>query len=78
MTKTSATGARTRVSRVKAEYPNQLDYSGLLFRRQPLRQLPRRFAGAVRSGKKTERFVALSVVCVRSAKDDGRVAFIYS
>ena len=26
--KTSATGTRTRVARVKAEYPNQLDYSG--------------------------------------------------
>ena len=24
----SATGARTRVARVRAEYPNQLDYSG--------------------------------------------------
>ena len=24
----SATGTRTRVSRVRAEYPNQLDYSG--------------------------------------------------
>ena len=26
----SATGTRTRVARVKAEYPNQLDYSGLV------------------------------------------------
>ena len=26
--KTSATGTRTRVARVRAEYPNQLDYSG--------------------------------------------------
>ena len=26
--KSSATGTRTRVARVKAEYPNQLDYSG--------------------------------------------------
>ena len=26
---TSATGTRTRVARVKAEYPSQLDYSGL-------------------------------------------------
>ena len=25
----SATGTRTRVARVRAEYPNQLDYSGL-------------------------------------------------
>ena len=24
-----ATGTRTRVARVRAEYPNQLDYSGL-------------------------------------------------
>jgi hypothetical protein len=24
----SATGTRTRVARVRAEYPNQLDYSG--------------------------------------------------
>ena len=24
----SATGTRTQVARVKAEYPNQLDYSG--------------------------------------------------
>ena len=27
--KNSATGTRTRVARVRAEYPNQLDYSGL-------------------------------------------------
>ena len=27
-TKYSATGTRTRVARVRAEYPNQLDYSG--------------------------------------------------
>ena len=27
---TSATGTRTRVARVRAEYPNQLDYSGLI------------------------------------------------
>ena len=26
--KASATGAQTRVARVRAEYPNQLDYSG--------------------------------------------------
>ena len=26
----SATGTRTRVARVRAEYPNQLDYSGLM------------------------------------------------
>ena len=26
----SATGTRTRVARVRAEYPNQLDYSGLI------------------------------------------------
>ena len=26
--KSSATGTRTRVARVRAEYPNQLDYSG--------------------------------------------------
>ena len=26
--KNSATGTRTRVARVRAEYPNQLDYSG--------------------------------------------------
>ena len=26
--KDSATGTRTRVARVRAEYPNQLDYSG--------------------------------------------------
>ena len=26
--KYSATGTRTRVARVRAEYPNQLDYSG--------------------------------------------------
>ena len=28
MVKNSATGIRTRVARVRAEYPNQLDYSG--------------------------------------------------
>ena len=28
MRKSSATGTRTRVARVRAEYPNQLDYSG--------------------------------------------------
>ena len=28
MPKSSATGTRTRVARVRAEYPNQLDYSG--------------------------------------------------
>ncbi len=27
----SATGTRTRVARVRAEYPNQLDYSGSCF-----------------------------------------------
>jgi hypothetical protein len=27
---TSATGTRTRVARVRAEYPNQLDYSGVV------------------------------------------------
>ena len=27
----SATGTRTRVARVRAEYPNQLDYSGVCF-----------------------------------------------
>ena len=27
----SATGTRTRVARVRAEYPNQLDYSGLVY-----------------------------------------------
>ena len=27
--KSSATGTRTRVARVRAEYPNQLDYSGI-------------------------------------------------
>ena len=27
----SATGTRTRVARVRAEYPNQLDYSGFIF-----------------------------------------------
>ena len=27
--KNSATGTRTRVTRVRAEYPNQLDYSGV-------------------------------------------------
>ena len=26
----SATGTRTRVARVRAEYPNQLDYSGVV------------------------------------------------
>ena len=29
--KGSATGTRTRVARVRAEYPNQLDYSGVVF-----------------------------------------------
>ena len=29
-TRISATGTRTRVARVRAEYPNQLDYSGLM------------------------------------------------
>ena len=29
MPKSSATGTRTRVARVRAEYPNQLDYSGV-------------------------------------------------
>ena len=29
MCKSSATGTRTRVARVRAEYPNQLDYSGI-------------------------------------------------
>ena len=29
MPKSSATGTRTRVARVRAEYPNQLDYSGI-------------------------------------------------
>ena len=28
--KNSATGTRTRVARVRAEYPNQLDYSGIV------------------------------------------------
>ena len=28
LNKNSATGTRTRVARVRAEYPNQLDYSG--------------------------------------------------
>ena len=28
---TSATGARTRVARVRAEYPGQLDYSGFWY-----------------------------------------------
>ena len=31
MSGSSATGTRTRVARVRAEYPNQLDYSGLVF-----------------------------------------------
>ena len=31
----SATGTRTRVARVRAEYPNQLDYSGFWARMQP-------------------------------------------
>ena len=30
MPKSSATGTRTRVARVRAEYPNQLDYSGIV------------------------------------------------
>ena len=29
----SATGTRTRVARVRAEYPNQLDYSGISLKR---------------------------------------------
>ena len=29
MRKSSATGTRTRVARVRAEYPNQLDYGGI-------------------------------------------------
>ena len=29
ISKVSATGTRTRVARVRAEYPNQLDYSGI-------------------------------------------------
>ena len=33
---TSATGTRTRVARVRAEYPNQLDYSGAGNRRAPV------------------------------------------
>ena len=32
-TQNSATGTRTRVARVRAEYPNQLDYSGFWRRR---------------------------------------------
>ena len=32
----SATGTRTRVARVRAEYPNQLDYSGLADASDPL------------------------------------------
>ena len=37
----SATGTRTRVARVRAEYPNQLDYSGCCidFDHGPLQQL---------------------------------------
>ena len=30
LNKNSATGTRTRVAQVRAEYPNQLDYSGLV------------------------------------------------
>ena len=39
--KHSATGTRTRVARVRAEYPNQLDYSGCCidFDHGPLQQL---------------------------------------
>ena len=33
----SATGTRTRVARVRAEYPNQLDYSGVVSCWRPLR-----------------------------------------
>ena len=33
----SATGTRTRVARVRAEYPNQLDYSGICIYHIPLR-----------------------------------------
>ena len=32
----SATGTRTRVARVRAEYPNQLDYSGVASRSGPV------------------------------------------
>ena len=35
---TSATGTRTRVARVRAEYPNQLDYSGLTYEFQVSKQ----------------------------------------
>ena len=35
--KSSATGTRTRVARVRAEYPNQLDYSGICIYHIPLR-----------------------------------------
>ena len=35
--KSSATGTRTRVARVRAEYPNQLDYSGICIYNIPLR-----------------------------------------
>ena len=31
MAQNSATGTQTRVARVRAEYPNQLDYSGDVF-----------------------------------------------
>jgi hypothetical protein len=34
----SATGTRTRVARVRAEYPNQLDYSGSCQALEPLHQ----------------------------------------
>ena len=37
MPKSSATGTRTRVARVRAEYPNQLDYSGIcIYNMSPL------------------------------------------
>ena len=32
----SATGTRTRVARVRAEYPNQLDYSGVADSSDPI------------------------------------------
>ena len=36
----SATGTRTRVARVRAEYPNQLDYSGVAEASDPLYRAP--------------------------------------
>jgi hypothetical protein len=36
--KNSATGTRTRVARVRAEYPNQLDYSGECQAPEPLQE----------------------------------------